>query len=442
MLTKRRSGSPPRLLYLAFYFPPTRASGVYRSRATANHFAAKGWDVTVLTAPREFFTDYIDSYDPSLESTVHPDVTVERVGLNLRRWERDIRKYSAFRANFPALYNTVNAKTQDRFFPEPYASWIRPLVSRALKLHAKKRFDLILATGNPFAAFAAAWIMGKLMRIPYVLDYRDSWTLDLFTDEVKYPPNNPVWKWERRVIRDAAEIVFVNEALRSWHAERYPFAADRMTVVLNGWEPEILGEVPIRMPDPARPLEFGFLGTITEVMPLEVLFDSWRLARKEPPLADAKLRLYGHLGFFPQSAARLRPRIPLDEDLGVTYEGPVPKAEVSKAYSELDILVFLAAGVKYITSGKVFEYMATGKPIVSVHDPRIAATEVLRGYPLWFSVPELEPALVRDAMVAAAAAARDLTEEQVRAARRHARRFTRDAVLDPFEQRLRAVAHG
>jgi hypothetical protein len=33
------TGRRPRLLYLAFYFPPSLAGGVYRSRATANHFA-------------------------------------------------------------------------------------------------------------------------------------------------------------------------------------------------------------------------------------------------------------------------------------------------------------------------------------------------------------------------------------------------------------------
>ena len=60
----------PRVVYVAFYFPPTRASGVFRSRATANHLAAAGWDVTVITPQREFFTDYIHSFDPSLEATV------------------------------------------------------------------------------------------------------------------------------------------------------------------------------------------------------------------------------------------------------------------------------------------------------------------------------------------------------------------------------------
>src|SRR5258708_12163187 len=61
--TARRS---PRILYLAFFFPPSRSSGVYRARATANALARSGWDVTVCTAPRRFFTEYIGSTNPSL----------------------------------------------------------------------------------------------------------------------------------------------------------------------------------------------------------------------------------------------------------------------------------------------------------------------------------------------------------------------------------------
>ena len=49
----------PRVLYLCFFFPPSRASGVFRGRATANHLAQAGWDVTVLTAPREFFSYHL-----------------------------------------------------------------------------------------------------------------------------------------------------------------------------------------------------------------------------------------------------------------------------------------------------------------------------------------------------------------------------------------------
>ena len=121
---------------------------MYRARATAGQLAASGWDVTVYTAPREFFTRYIGSVDPSLESGVDPRITIRRPSMDYFRWERDIRRYGRFRANMPVLANAGYNLMQRRFFPEHYASWIPRVVARALREHAGKRFDLILATGK------------------------------------------------------------------------------------------------------------------------------------------------------------------------------------------------------------------------------------------------------------------------------------------------------
>lgn len=92
-----------------------------------------------------------------------------------------------------------------------------------------------------------------------------------------------------------------------------------------------------------------------------------------------------------------------------------------------------------MTSGKIFEYMAFGHPIVSVHAPDIAAQDVLEGYPLWFNANGLDVDALAASMVAAGKAASDLAPEQREAARRHADIYTREAVLIPFEERLREI---
>jgi hypothetical protein len=84
--------------------------------------------------------------------------------------------------------------------------------------------------------------------------------------------------------------------------------------------------------------------------------------------------------------------------------------------------------------------MATGKPIVSVHSPDIAAVDVLTGHPLWFGVDRLDAQTVANSMVAAGKAARDLAEPDFAAALAHAERYTRENTLAPFEARLRALA--
>jgi glycosyltransferase involved in cell wall biosynthesis len=233
--------------------------------------------------------------------------------------------------------------------------------------------------------------------------------------------------------------VFVNDGMRQWHVDRYPFAKDRMTVVPNGWEPELLGRPVFRAPDPARPLSFSYLGTVTPYLPLDALFEGWRRARQHPLLADAELNIHGHLGFFPHDRAPLEDRLAKEADAGVVYRGSFSKTDVADLYKQTDVLVFCVPGAKYVTSGKVFEYMANAKPIVSVHNPDIASVDVLAGYPLWFSSDQLDPKVLAESFVASAQAARKLDLATFEAALGHADEYTRAATLAPLEKRLRAM---
>jgi glycosyltransferase involved in cell wall biosynthesis len=351
-----------------------------------------------------------------------------------------VRRFGRFRRTFPNVAQKLYEVTQKRVFGEHYLGWIPAVVRTAVARHLRRPFDLVLATGNPFVSFAAARQLGKLFKVPYVVDFRDAWTFNQFTGELTFPEGGPMTQWEKKVVMDAAEVVFVNDGMRRWYADRYPSAAKRMQVVPNGWEPELLGRAEFRESDPNRPLRFSYLGTVTAWLPLEVLIGGWRLARSHPLLADAELDVHGHLGFFPDNALTLRPRLEAGADAGVVYRGAFAKTEASRLYAESDALVFCVPGAKFVTSGKVFEYMATGKPIVSVHESDIAATDVLEGYPLWFSGAKLNEENVAESFIAAAKAARDLDRPTFDAALRHADRYTRDATLAPWEHRLRALA--
>jgi glycosyltransferase involved in cell wall biosynthesis len=436
-----KKGRPPRVLYLSFFFPPSRASGVFRGRATANHLAEAGWDVTVLTAPREFFEYHLDgASDPSLEATVDPRVKVERPAMYAYQFEHDVRRFGRFRRTFPNITQKLYQASQKHIFGEHYLGWVPAVIRTAVARHLRKPFDLVLATGNPFVSFAAARQLSKLLRVPYVIDFRDAWIFNQFTEEIRVPEGGKMMQWEERVVKDAAEVVFVNDGMRRWYADRYPSAAKRMQVVPNGWEPELLGRAEFRASDPERPLRFSYLGTVTLWLPLDVLIAGWRLARSHPLLADAELSVHGHLGFFPADVANLLPRLEAGADAGVVYRGPFEKTDAARLYAESDALVFCVPGAKFVTSGKVFEYMATGKPIVSVHDSDIAAADVLNGYPLWFAGTRLDAENVAQSFIAAAKAARDLDRPTFDAALQHADHYTREATLTPWEHRLRALA--
>jgi glycosyltransferase involved in cell wall biosynthesis len=431
----------PRVLYLAFYFPPSRASGVYRARATANYFAEAGWDVTVARVPQWFLTEVVGSTDDGLAAPVDPRIATVSPELDNFVWEADIRSFGRFRGNFPFLAARWHKFKQRFQFPDRYASWGAAAVEEGLRLHNERPFDLVIATGNPFSAFGAAYELGRRTGVPYIVDYRDSWTLDLFANEDAFPKGDPAWRWERRILEGAAEALFVNEALRTWHAERYPQAADRMHVMLNGWDPDVLPEVPVSTPDESRPLSYAYVGTLTAAQPVEALFTGFTRMADGGRHPGARLDLYGHLGFFAKYEGRMRAEMGLDDDDDrIRHRGPVSKAEIGGAYAASDVLVFLVGGSKYVTSGKIFEYMATGKPIVSVHERGSAAEELLRDYPLWFEPGSLEPDAVAAAMADAGDAARKADPDAAQRARDYAAGFTRYRALEDFERRARAIA--
>lgn len=431
------SGGNPHLLLIAAFFPPSRASGVFRPLAMANYFVTHGWDVTVVTVQEEFFDRVSRSRDDSLVAAVHPSVGVVRVPMPIEHLETDIRQFSPMRANFPRLHAKLFTKlcVLDR-----YSTWLPGVVSKGVQLHREHRFDLILATGNPWTSFGAAAALHEVTRVPYVIDYRDSWTLNQFTQQPAFPAGHSAYRWEPRVLRHASAVVTVNEPMRAWYAERYPWLAGRTMVLENGYDADLLADDMYRPADPSQPLRFGYLGTLTDQYDNRAFWEGWQLAQADPLMDGATANIYGHVGFFGHVAGSQAMGLPGPNITHAFYHGPVAKRDVAATYRGLDVLLFLVPSSPYVTSGKTYEYMSTGKPIVAVHAPDSAAGQPLAGYPLRASVADMTPQAIRDALVEGARLARNATHEQHLAALAHARSFDRRVLLAPFEERMRCLA--
>jgi glycosyltransferase involved in cell wall biosynthesis len=447
--TTQASGErQPHLAYIAWGFPPSRSGGTYRQLATANAFARAGWRVTVITVERAVFTQ-ITGADTSLEAQVDPAISVIRTRFPwpLRNPHRST--WSPFHKALPRVWHKARVAFELALFPEVhYATWLRTLRQALNRLQRQHPVDLVLASGNPFVAFAAARRFGRRHHVPYVLDYRDSWLLDQFTGQQRYADQDRRARLERQLVSDAAQVWFVNQGTLEWHAARYPAAAARMRVVANGWDPEFLAALEQASPPAAdHPLTFGYLGTISTKVPMAELVAGWRLAKADGRLpATARLVVAGYLGYFGgQPDRNAEPVAALLEDAaadGVEFVGPVPKGQVGAFYASLDVLVLAIDAGRYVTTGKVFEYVATGKPVVSVHPPEAAAADVLRGYPLWAPVDQLTAPAVAAALAQAAGLAREITPQQAAAARDHAARFRRDRQLAPAITELTALVKG
>ena len=233
----------------------------------------------------------------------------------------------------------------------------------------------------------------------------------------------------------------VNEPIAEHYRSRYPDLADKVRVVRNGFDRDSL---PASREGHAaqRPLRFGYLGTVNfPPATMEAALAGWRLAReRDELLADATFEIRGHLGAaYAKHLSSTGDLIRRAADDGVIMGGPVPKAEVARLYETWDALVLMLVGGRYVTSGKVYEYMATGLPIVSIHEEDHDASRLLAGYPLWTDVFGHDRERVAASLSKAARMAVTGDPELRRAGREHADNFDRKVLMAPAVRDLAAA---
>jgi glycosyltransferase involved in cell wall biosynthesis len=432
-----RDGARPHMIYLAIGFPPAAKSCAYRMRETANQFCAQGWDVTVVTLfERAWELEY--GLDHTLSVAVDPRVRVVELPLLRTDLETNIRTFSEARSVHPQRWAAEHDKHGKELFPEPKFGGWRPVLEQALvDLHREHPADLLVTSCAPYVNLAATWRLWQEARVPYVIDFRDGWSVDVIGGGEAFTKDSVAGRWEAKVLAEAVAIWCVNDPIARFYRDRYPELADRVAVVRNGFDGD---SVPARArrPDPEAGLAFGYLGSVNfKAHVLADVLEAWRIARRtDPLLARSTFEVRGHIG-----AGYAREDNDQVELLrvaaadGVTFAGPVAKAEVAATYGRWDVLVLILVGGRFVTSGKVYEFLSSGLPVMSAHDVDHDASTVLQGSPLWTGAVGLDQDRLAESFRAAARLAVSATDADRAEARRLGTRFARTAQLvEPVRQ--------
>lgn len=422
--------SKPHLLYIAFSFPPSTASSVYRCTAVANGFVEKGWDVTVVTLSDRIWSE-ISGTDLGLTNSIDPRVKVVHVtdGGAEEPNRRDLRRYSRLRIEAPYLWKELFRRRHQGDFPEDFHTlWFDPAMEAALAIHGEHPVDLVMASASPYTSFKVARSLGD---VPYILDYRDAWAFNTFTGAENYAVDSPHGLLESDYLNNALQVWFVNEPIRAEYARRYPEASHAMQVVPNGFDPQP-GHTRPEIGHRGNPPRFGYLGTLQyAAVPLQEFLDGWDLAVADWDGIQPEAVFRGKLsptGLVPAEILELF-NSGLHE--GLSYEGPISKRDVGTFYRSVDALLLILPPGKYVTGGKTAEYLATGQPIVSIHDPDSAASDMLKGYPLWFPAKDLQPRSIAEALRKCGEALANPDPELWERAWHYGQEFARNKVLHP-----------
>lgn len=253
---------------------------------------------------------------------------------------------------------------------EGYIGWI-PAVKKACARYRQGDIDVILATGNPFVAFGLARSLAARLRCPYVLDYRDLWTGNPHAKKAHRP-------WiclaEQRYLGTATAVTVVSESIAKVLAQHFG-VSDRLHIIPNGYDTAELVDVqPSRFCEPAV-VYAGILYPPKRV--LDPVFSA--LTSLNRPNIDWKFHYYGSMKSLVADSAK---RANIANRL--VLHGQVPRREALAAAKGAhcavvvtSVLDTVSASDRGIVTGKVFELVGMGVPILLVAPPASDAEAVV-----------------------------------------------------------------
>lgn len=351
----------PRILIITYNWPPRNAIGTHRPYAWAKYWSKAGARVTVLTAAKRAFDAPLDLYLPDLDDVQVIEVPYGGAGLSLLdRLVKSPRIRSYLTQIKSHLSRNAIAAS------DPRSGWrtaAAPFIARLAKDN-----DFVVSTYGPSSCHLIANdAKSENPGLIWIADYRDLWSQNPTAVRSAEGQASIRLLEESSVGRNADLITAVSEDMILKLGE---FCKGRLVLSPNGFDLESreLEEILAIPPAPhAKPLRVVHTGTVypghRDPMPLlEVLADM--VDRKELKHGDMTIDFYGsRVESITQlmSNQRFRPFL--------RTPGHVKRENALRIQREADLLLLLESSepeARGVLTGKIFEYISAGRPIVCV----------------------------------------------------------------------------
>ncbi len=363
-----------RVLVVAYYFPPMGLSGVQRIARFVKYLPEFGWQPEVLTIdPAGYF-----AYDPSLlDELTQRGIPIHRTAsLDPTRFFGRSKQVA-----LPAESSRqkLAALSQWLFVPDNKIGWMPAAVRRGKALLAERRFDAILATAPPYTAALIGQRLAASAHIPLALDFRDDW---VGNPRHVYP--TPLHRQlhlmlERRALKAAGRIFTINERIRTAMLARWPelLSAGAIRVLPQGYD---AADFMTKSGGDSRGgtrCRFVYSGVFYDRQKPDFFLHALaQVLDRHPEWRDLVEATF--VGLLPAYVPALVAELGLGPN--VTATGYKTHPEAIHQVMSADVLwltVGSGAGQDQISTGKLYEYLGTRKPILGLV-PTGAARDVLQ----------------------------------------------------------------
>jgi glycosyltransferase involved in cell wall biosynthesis len=358
------------LLIISYLFPPAGGIGVQRALSFAKYLPQYGFNVHVLQARNAA----APVSDPALlqqippQTQLHSALSLElpfALRQSIWRWLGGSKKSSSAASKSKTTsfhWKQLPTELVRRILcPEPEVLWVPLALRAARRIIREHQIQDLLVTVPPFSVLlVASSLKREFPHLNLIADFRDDW-LRFYLSEFEYQKSTYVTKRAAAIEREAVQlsnrVVVVTGFMLSDIRARYPDQdSQKFALIPNGYDPGSFPSVKASK-HLGNQIVVSHIGTVYSASSPRFYLDA--VDGLPPDIRErVETRFVGR--FADSEKAYLQGRKSSILTLGFR-----PQSEALTHMAEADYLLLTMTDAASLT-GKLFEYLAVGKPIIAV----------------------------------------------------------------------------
>jgi hypothetical protein len=357
-----------KFLYISPFFPPIRRVGALAPLKIVRHLPNHGWSPIILADQSPSLP-----IDAELGKLVPEDVIIKRTYSDrqfLSPGQQSALKSAPATDGQISSYIDKFAEGRDLSPLGDYHNWRNIAFKEACKLVEQYKPDLIVAQSTPVAALLVGQRIAKKFDLPLVSIFADPWRPCELRNKRRLPHTRLVNYWrEKAVIEASSRVILYTPRCRDDYIRLYPAMPESKFVSFhNGYDPDLQHLAPTDETYKNSMLFFGTFGSTVKARHLiELLANA--IARGG---ASSRIRLILTMEL-PAQDRLLAEELQVSDRIIIMDHQHYRHAQ--SVFSRVSMLVAINPTEQRIAA-KTYDYIASGKPILSLGPPHKALSEM------------------------------------------------------------------
>jgi glycosyltransferase involved in cell wall biosynthesis len=358
-----------KVLIITYYWPPAGGGGVQRWVKFAKYLRDFGWEPIIFTVKNGSYP----IIDQTMLTEVPDDIEVIKSPIiEPYDWYKTLLgkgKKEKIDANFLSQGKKMGWKDRfavwirgNFFIPDARAFWVKPSTKLLNEYLGKHHVDAIISTGPPHSCHLIALGVKQKFELPWIIDYRDPWTqIDYFNDlGLTNWARRKHERLEKKVLNLCDVIVTVGKTMAD---DLNSITGNRKEVITNGFDEADRAHTDVVLDNA---FSVTYIGTMNDARNPIILWEALSQLKQEQHalIGKIKVNLVG------------KPEIVVSDSIKkygieslVEFSGYVTHKEAIKYQNAARVVLLIinrTSNNKSILTGKIFEYLASGRPILCI----------------------------------------------------------------------------